>query len=169
MKKGIFFRNPFFKKYYSLDAGFFDDLTPAPELKNLGLIHRLLNSRKTIAELIDFVENDDNAAGFKLCELRSPIFFEREERYAQLNSPNGVTIISKGWNFVDEEVGGACEVERTWVYRGGDGSGSRFESGQGLHLYPSRWNGAESTKLGLAEVRILPGVPPRPMERRQAF
>ena len=54
MKKGIFFRNPFFKKYYSLDAGFFDDLTPAPELKNLGLIHRLLNSRKTIAELIDF-------------------------------------------------------------------------------------------------------------------
>lgn len=120
MKKGIFFRNPFFKKYYSLDAGFFDDLTPAPELKNLGLIHRLLNSRKTIAELIDFVENDDNAAGFKLCELRSPIFFEREERYAQLNSPNGVTIISKGWNFVDEEVGGACEVERTWVYRGGE-------------------------------------------------
>lgn len=141
MKKGIFFRNPFFKKYYSLDAGFFDDLTPAPELKNLGLIHRLLNSRKTIAELIDFVENDDNAAGFKLCELRSPIFFEREERYAQLNSPNGVTIISKGWNFVDEEVGGACEVERTWVYRGGRKRKS---------------------------VRIRPRAPslPQPMERR---
>jgi hypothetical protein len=114
VRKGIFFRNPFFKQYYGLDDGWFDDRQPAPDLENLGIVHRLLNSKKTINLLKDFV-NQDNAAGYKLWNLRSPLYFEREERSAELISDR-VTIKAHGYNFVDERVSGGCESETTKVY-----------------------------------------------------
>jgi hypothetical protein len=75
-------------RYYGIYDGLFDTSEkPAPNLDNPGLIHRLLNSKSRFLALQEFVQTD-NAAGFSLRELRSPIYFKREERELTVVMPS---------------------------------------------------------------------------------
>lgn len=117
VKQGVWFQNPVYKQYYDL-YGFdpFDESYNIPNVDNLGFMHKLLNGKERIKKLQDFVSKD-NAAGFRLRQLRSPFYFKREERELRIFSPDEKLILhSMGYNYVDEHVGGACEREYTTIY-----------------------------------------------------
>lgn len=120
-QKGIFFRNPFFRREYDLWSGSHKGgLNDSKSL--LGIVHRILNSPKKLNDLREFIKEDD-AAGYFLNSVRSPIYFEREVKELHLevsfiskqNNPIRMIIKSKGFNYIDEPVGGYCAKERTKI------------------------------------------------------
>ena len=120
---GIFFRNPFYLRYYGIDDGWYgDNIDTSGNLycvENrvgfLGWANWLLNSKNSIEKLKEFV-NTDNAAGYDLLSVRSPIYFKREECTAEFYSDDMI-IKSWGFNYVDERVGGGCVKERTKIFK----------------------------------------------------
>ena len=79
----------------------------------LGWVNWLLNSKKRIAEIQEFVKLD-NAAGYVFLSVRSPIYFSRIERTAEYYSDD-LILKSWGFNYVDERVGGGCVKEKTVI------------------------------------------------------
>lgn len=118
---GVFFRNPFFKRYYGVDDGWYgDNINTDGNLHDvvnkvgfLGWVNWLLNSKKRIAEIQEFVKLD-NAAGCVFLSVRSPIYFSRIERTAEYYSDD-LILKSWGFNYVDERVGGGCVKEKTVI------------------------------------------------------
>jgi len=110
-KRGIFFRNPVFKRYFELWDGELEfSAQAAKERKGFwGMVHWILNSNKSIESKIEFSKEDD-AAGYSLNSVRSPIYFKRVERTLKYTG-DVISIDSKGFNFIDERVGGNCEKE----------------------------------------------------------
>lgn len=110
-KRGIFFRNPMFKRYFELWDGKPEfSAQSAKECKGFwGMVHWILNSNRSIEGKIEFSKESD-AAGYSLNSLRSPIYFNRVERTLKY-AGDVISIDSKGFNFTDERVGGNCEKE----------------------------------------------------------
>lgn len=114
-KRGVFFRSPVFKRYFDLWDGEPEfSAQAAKEHKGFwGRVHWILNSNKSIDNKIEF-SKEDNAAGNSLNSVRSPIYFKRVERTLKY-SGGVVSIDAKGFNFIDERVGGNCEKEITTI------------------------------------------------------
>lgn len=114
-KLGVFFRSPVFKRYFELWDGKPEfSAQSAKERKGFwGVVHWLLNSKKSIDSKIEF-SNETDAAGYRLNSVRSPIYFKRVERTLKYCG-DVVSIDAKGYNFVDERVGGNCEKEFTII------------------------------------------------------
>lgn len=128
---GIFFRNPFFKRCYDIYCEI-ESETPGSlsETLNkssfLGIIHSLLNSKKQLQSIREFIKNDD-AAGYHLNSVRSPIYFSRVKRVAKFENDE-LIIKSSGFHFNEEKTGGACEREFTKIYRKAGNSITKFLS-----------------------------------------
>jgi hypothetical protein len=108
---GIFFRSPFFKRYFDMwDGEEKFSAQVAKECKGFwGFVHFLLNTRKTLDDKIEFSSESD-VAGYSLNSIRRPFYFKRVERTLSYAS-DVVSIEARGFNFLDERVGGHCQKE----------------------------------------------------------
>lgn len=135
VKKGLFFRSPFFKQYYdyySLWAAM-DGFFPDPEKP--GFILWLLNPKKTWDELREHM-TQDNFAGMYLWNVRSPIYFKRNIREAHvISKDDAIHIHVLGYHFDNEPVAGYCQDETTTIK----------VNGKVLHKYSS-YTGEGCTK-----------------------
>ena len=113
---GIFFRLPIFGRYFDLweDNEKFSAQSAKAKKGFWGVMHWLLNSNKSIDSKIEF-SSKDNAAGYRLWSVRSPIYFKRIQRELSYVGDNGFCIESKGFNYTDERVGGGCVKEVTTI------------------------------------------------------
>lgn len=116
VESGIYFRNPFYSREFDLWEDGDSALLKTQSPNSLrSLIRWLINSRKKVAELIKFCHEDDNASGYVLNDIRSPIYFKRNWRSLTYYTDR-FDIYSKGYHYLDERVSGHCVREDTVIY-----------------------------------------------------
>lgn len=125
---GVFIRNPFFKRYFDVYDNNKGHVYDVKERKGFfGIVHGLLNSKKRIDDLIEFLK-EDNASGYQLDSIRNPFYFTRVERTTTYHSDD-IIIKSWGFNYVDERVGGHCVLEKTVIFKKLNGSMKKIFDG----------------------------------------
>ncbi len=118
---GLFLRNPIFKRefdVYRFEGN--EDVTGVYEAKERkgfwGVVHSILNRKKTLDRIIRFLEENDNVAYYHLRSLRNPFYTKRVVRLALYHN-DSLIVESKGFHYVDERVGGHCVLEKTKVFK----------------------------------------------------